>query len=106
MIGGIVDVELARHQWEDGRRALERARADRSAHDRLTDQVDIVTAELNRRVGQIFTLEDLASVYESADRWVIEVIHEARPNEVPAQASTAADAAFQRFSHRASDYTP
>lgn len=106
MIGGAVDVELARHQWEDGRRAVERARSDGAAYDRLSLQVDLVTAELNRRVGQIFTLEELADVYEGADRWVLEVIHEALPNEVPARASTVADAAFQRYSRRATDYAP
>ena len=106
MIDRVVNVELARHQWEDGRRAVERSRQDRAAYDHLSTQVGVLTAELARRVGQIFTLEELAAVYEGADRWVPEALHEAFPSEVPTQASTVADAAFQLFSRRASDYTP
>ncbi len=103
---GEVNVELARHQWEDGYRAVERSRSDRPAFDRLSRQVDVVTAELTRRVGQVFTLEQLAAVYGGADRWVLEAIHDAFPDDVPAQSSTVADAAFQLYARRASDYTP
>ena len=106
MIERVMDIELARHQWEDGHRAVERARSDRAAYDRLSLQVEIVTAELGRRVGQTFTLEQLAGVYAGADRWALEAIHDALPDDVPSQASTVADAAFQLYSRRASDYSP
>jgi hypothetical protein len=106
MIGGALDLELARHQWDDGRRAVERLRPDRAAYDHLSVQVEIVTAEIARRVGQVFTLDELAAVYGGADRWVIEALQNALPDEVPAQASTVADAAFQLYSRRASDYAP
>ena len=36
----VVDVELARHQWAEGRRALERARDDRAAYARLNARVE------------------------------------------------------------------
>ncbi len=106
MIGGAVDLELARHQWEDGRRAVERWRSDRSVYESLALQVDVVTAELSRRVGQSFTLDQLASEYAGADRWALQAIHDALPDAVPSQASTVADAAFQLYSRRASDYSP
>ena len=106
MIGAVVDIELARYQWEEGRRALERARRDRSRHGQLTREVELVTAALTRRIGQVFTLGELAAVYETADRWVLEAIHDAFPERAPSEASTVADAAFDVSSRHASDYTP
>ena len=106
MIRAVVDLELARHQWAEGRRALDRARADARAHRRLLAQVEVVAAELTRRVGQTFTLEELAAEYDRADRWTLETIDEAFPDDVPADVSTSADAAFDLYSRRASDYAP
>jgi len=100
------DVDLARHQWEEGRRAVERSRSDRNAYAGLHRRIDVVTAVLMRRVGQNFTLAELAAVYEGADRWVLETIDEAFPDESPGPVSTAADAAFDMYSRRASDYAP
>ena len=91
----MADVDLARHQWEEGRRAVERSRNDRNAY-----------AGLNRRIGQNFTLAELAAVYAGADRWVLETIDEAFPDESPGPVSAAADAAFDMYSRRASDYAP
>src|SRR5262245_39229552 len=102
----MADLDLARHQWEEGRRAVERARGDRSSYAALSRRIDAVTAELTRRIGQTFTLAELAAVYEGADRWVLETIDDAFPAESPGPVSTAADAAFDRYARRATDYTP
>jgi hypothetical protein len=106
MIGGVVNLDLARHQWEDGLRAVERERSDHARYDLLTAQIEVVTAELARRVGQTFTLDELAAAYDDVDRWALTAIHEALPDEVPSGASTVADAAFLLYSRRASDYNP
>ena len=106
MIDAVVDLELARYQWAEGRRALERAQSDRAAYRRLASASDVIVAELTRRVGQIFTLQDLAGVYEHADRWTLDSVDEAFPDDGPSAVSVAADAAFDRFSRRASDYAP
>ncbi len=65
-----------------------------------------MTAELTRRVGQVFTLDELATEYDGADRWTLETIDDAFPDDVPADVSTTADAAFDLYSRRASDYAP
>jgi len=106
MIGAVVDLELARHQWAEGRRALDRAGSDRTAQRRLTAASNVIVAELTRRVGQVFTLQELADAYEHADRWTLETVDEAFPAEGASAVSVAADAAFDRFSRRASDYAP
>ena len=102
----MADLDLARHQWEEGRRAVERTRADRVEYAGLTRRVEAVTAELTRRIGQTFTLAELAAVYEGSDRWVLETIDDAFPDERPGKVSAAADAAFDLYSRRALDYAP
>jgi hypothetical protein len=102
----MADLELARHQWEEGRRAVERARADRAAYTGLTRRMDAITAELTRRIGQTFTLGELAALYQGSDRWVLETIDEAFPGQRAGDVSTAADAAFDLYARRASDYEP
>ena len=67
MIGAALDVQLARQQWEEGRRRLERTRSDPAAYARLAAQVELVAGQLRRRVGQTFTLEELARAYDGAD---------------------------------------
>jgi hypothetical protein len=102
----MADLELARHQWEEGRRAVERARRDRGEYEGLTRRIDALTAELTRRIGQTFTLEELAALYQGSDRWLLEAIDDAFPDERPGDVSAAADAAFDLYSRRALDYQP
>jgi hypothetical protein len=98
-----VDLELARQQWEEGHRRLERAGGDRD----LLAQVELLTAQLRARVGQIFTLQELADVYAGADRWALDVLEDARPEDAaPPDAATTADAAFHLYARGATDYAP
>jgi hypothetical protein len=102
-----VDVELARHQWEDGHRRVERSSTDPATFRRLTGEVELIVAELRRRIGQTFTLEELASAYDGASEWTREVLHDVRPEEAPPPDTvTVTDAAFQMFARGASDYRP
>ena len=105
-MSAVLQIELARHQWEEGRRALQRLRADPSLAATLTAQVELVGAELSRRLGQVFTLAQLVEAYRDADRWSAAVLHEALPGEAPAYVSLVADAAFDLYARRAADYAP
>jgi hypothetical protein len=99
-------VELARQQWAEGHRRLLRT-TEPGLHERLHDQVAIVTAELRSRVGKTFTLAELADAYSTSDRWAQAAVEERaeNPDEV-ATASTAADAAFHLYARGARDYRP
>lgn len=98
---------LARQQWEDGRRRIERMRSDPVAYARLAAQVELVARELRRRVGLTFTLAELAGAYEGADEWARDVLDDAREEDAPLpDTATIADAAFQLYARGASDYTP
>jgi hypothetical protein len=102
-----VELELARQQWADGDRRVEGARGDRRRYARLVAEVELVTAELRRRIGQTFTLQELADAYPHADRWARDAIDDADPEAPPAlDAGTVADAAFHLYSRGASDYVP
>jgi hypothetical protein len=103
-----VELEVARHQWDDGRRRVEDARGgDRRRYAELVREIDLVIAALRGRVGQTFTLAELADAYDGADSWVGDLLEDADPNGKPAtEAGTVADAAFDHYARGASDYRP
>jgi hypothetical protein len=67
-------LEAVRREWEDGYRRFEAASRDPVVADRLNAQLEVVTGELRKRIGQTFTLEELAVVYERADEWARHVV--------------------------------
>jgi hypothetical protein len=102
-----MEVELARQQWRDGNRRLEEARGHARRYRRLVGDVELVVARLRQRVGQTFTLAELAAAYDGADDWVRELLEEAdEEGGIPAQPGTVADAAFHAYARGALDYRP
>lgn len=100
-------VETARHQWEEGSRRLSASARDPDAYEVLLQQVEAVTEALRRRIGERFTLAELADVYSGDDGWVLEAVGEraARPGWA-SKISVAQDAAFHLYARGASDYSP
>jgi len=100
-------LETTRREWEEGNRRLKAAASEPFLYERLLAEVDLVLEQLRRRVGQIFTLDELASAYGGADRWVQEALTEAEPAPGwPARSTTVQDAAFYLYSRGAVDYRP
>lgn len=108
-------VEIARQEWEESHRRLEAASSDRRLYLRLLDQVEAVLNELRRRVGQTFTLTQLADEYHRADDWARDVLLDGDENEdegaAPSGASAATvalaqGAAFYVYARGAADYSP
>jgi cobyrinic acid a,c-diamide synthase len=101
-------LESTRHEWAEGNRRLQAAAVgDGTLYERLLAEVDLVLEQLRRRVGQTFTLRELASAYGEADRWVQEAMIEAEPAPGwPARTTIAQDAAFHLYSRGALDYRP
>jgi len=101
-----MDVDLARHHWEDGYRRIEALRTDRR-YSELLGQVDVVLGELRKRVGQTFTLEELAAAYDGVDDWARTAIEFADPDApVPREVPAVAGAAFHQYARGATDYRP
>ena len=101
------EVESARREWEEGhRRVLEQAR-DAATGDRLLAQVDVVAAELRRRVGGVFTLRELAAAYARSEEWSRAVVSEQAPAPGwPRTLSLVEAAAFHLYARGAQDYQP
>jgi len=101
---GAVEVQLARSQWEEGGRRFDEAAAlDR----RLLDAFDAVVDDLRRRVGQTFTLEELALAYDSAEDWGrAAVADRAAFPGWPRRLTDVLDAAFHVYARGATDYAP
>jgi len=98
-----------RHEWEESARRLEASAGDRDRYAALLGQLEIVTAELRKRVGQTYTLADLARAYGDAERWAAAVLAE-REEEVPPwwpqTLSMILGAAFHAYARGAVDYAP
>jgi hypothetical protein len=74
---------------------------------RLLEQVDVVTSGLRRRIGQVFTLAELADAYDGADDWARSLLDESDPDAPPvSEPGTVADAAFHLYARGATDYRP
>jgi hypothetical protein len=103
----VLALEVVRSEWEDGYRRFRDLSRDRVAADRLSLQLEVVTDELRKRVGQTFTLEDLAARYAAADEWVRETVSERAPTPGwPRTLALVQDAAFHLYQRGAVDYAP
>ena len=99
--------DSARREWEESHRRLEAMAGDRLRYVALLDQVEAVTAELRRRVGQTFTLDELADAYAQADRWSREAVAETDPPPGwPRTLALVEGAAFHVYARGAVDYEP
>ena len=100
-------VSIARHEWEEGSRRLETARDDQHRYLQLLELLGLVLAELRKRVGQTYTLEELVDAYAESDRWARETLEErAEVPGWPRELTTVLAAAFDAYQRGASDYEP
>jgi hypothetical protein len=105
----VTSLPAARHQWDEGKRRLAREGEDTARSRHLDLLVDAVVEEIRRRIGQTFTLGELADAYEGADDWVRDVIATSvppRPRAGIRDAAIVQDAAFARYAQGAIDYSP
>lgn len=107
-IATMTSLASARRDWEEGRRRFAQAtREDAARAELLHRQREAVLEELRRRLGGVYTLTELASVYAAADRWVHEAVERRAPSAGWARtAALAGDAAFHVYSLGAQDYEP
>ena len=99
-----VEVQLARRQWEEGHRRFDE---ESKSEPRLLAAFEVVTDELRKRVGQTFSLDELAGAYANADDWSRAAVAERTP--FPGwlhSLTTVQDAAFHAYARGATDYAP
>ena len=96
---------LVRQEWEEGHRRLESERSDPARYRTLLAQVDVITAELRRRVGQTYSLAELAAAYRDAESWGREAVEERAPSSGwPRDLALVLAAAFHAYQRGATDY--
>jgi hypothetical protein len=96
---------LVRQEWEEGHRRLEAARDDPRRYRQLLDQVEVVTDELRKTVGQTYTLAELAEAYRDAERWARQAVEDRAPGPGwPRDLSLVLAAAFYAYQRGAVDY--
>jgi hypothetical protein len=99
--------DLVRHEWAAGYRRLESERESPAHYRALQAQLDAITTELRKRVGDVYGVDELAAEYRRSDAWVHRLAA-----DLPAEAgwapglTIATDAAFHLFARRAQDYEP
>ena len=95
--------DTAIYQWRAGERRLAEAGPPESvALERVTSRIH---AELRRRLGGPFTVDELVALYDRGTSWCLDVAAEVAPDDPRAwEADTVADAAFARYLREAADY--
>ena len=99
-------VDLALMEWDAGSRRLETLDVPPAREAVYRAVVDEIVAELNRRVGQTFTLERLAREYELSASWTRLVAQRTTDQVWAHDLTIVADAAFARFARGAADFRP
>ncbi len=103
--GGRVTYDDLIGLWQEGQRRLSAAGpADRAAMDRVVDEL---VAQLRRRLGGPFSVNELARLYvEQGTDWCFDVAVRVAPNRPAAwDLTTVAGAAFALYARQAIDYT-
>jgi hypothetical protein len=99
------ETALLREEWAEGERRLEAERDDRRRYETLLGQIEVVTEELRKRVGQTYTLAELAESYRGAEAWAREAVQERSPSPGwPRDLALVLAAAYHGYQRRASDY--
>jgi hypothetical protein len=95
--------ETAVAQWDEGLRRLAEAPED---EQRVLERVtQALQAELRRRLGGAFTVDELVELYEHGTDWTTDIAVSTAPEDPYAwDVRTVADAAFGRYLRSASDY--
>jgi hypothetical protein len=103
----VSQIEIARQEWEDGSRRLERAREDGARYRQLLALLELVADELRKRIGQTYTLRELVAVYGDSEHWAREVLDERAPAPGwPRDLTLVLAAAFDAYQRGAVDYEP
>jgi hypothetical protein len=103
----VSQIEVARQEWEEGSRRLEAAREDGPRYRQLLELLELVLDELRKRIGQTYTLAELAAAFGRSESWAREVLEErASQPGWPRDLTLVVAAAFDAYQRGAVDYEP
>ena len=100
-------IEVSRQQWQEGYRRFQALAGASSATDRLYSELETISDELRRRIGQTFTLAEAVEFYTGAERWATDVLAErSAVRGWSHDLAIVLDAAFHLYARAAVDYLP
>ena len=88
--------------WRAGRHFVDEAPG--AELDAILRVEALLLAELRRRLGGSFTIDELVALYDSGTSWCLDVATRAAPSAPTAWDARVGDAAFERYVHDAIDY--
>ncbi|HYX83835.1 MAG TPA: hypothetical protein VE777_02595 [Gaiellales bacterium] len=97
-------VEVAVQEWNEGARRLEELELPSARMAVIRGVVAEIAAELERRMGQTFTLAELADEYAGAAAWCLDVAQRTAPQPWAHDLSVVQGAAFARLARNATDF--
>ena len=107
MIGHLVDVELARQQWEDGRRAGRAVAPRTPGVAPLSRDVEIVSPSCAAHRADLHARASSPPPTTAPTTGCATLLYDARAEDAPPpDTATVTDAAFQLYARGALDYRP
>ena len=94
--------DTAQHVWREGERFV--AAADPQDRDAVLRVEGQIVAELRRRLGSAFTIDELVTLYEQGTSWCLDLAARVAPGAPASWDARVADAAFGRYVRDAVDY--
>ncbi len=94
--------DSAIQQWQQGERHV--AQAPRDQQRALRRVEDALVAELRRRLGGAFNVDELAALYDAGTSWCLDVAATIAPGAPSTWDARVADAAFARYARSAVDF--
>ena len=102
-----IALDQTRREWEQGHARFQRELREAQRPAALRAELEAVTAALRRRIGQSYSLSELADLYVTADDWAREAVAETEAaSGWPRRLATVTEAAFHLYSRGAVDYQP
>jgi hypothetical protein len=102
-----IALDQTRREWEQGHARFQHELREGQRPAALRAELEAVTAALRRRIGQRYSLSELADLYASADDWGRDAVGETEPTSGwPRRLATVTEAAFHLYSRGAVDYQP
>ena len=96
--------EVALIEWREGERRLAALDLPVARRAVIEGVVEEIRAELRRRVGSTYDMDDLAAEYEGAESWCLDVAQRTTGHTWAYDLAVVQDAAFARFAREATDF--
>jgi hypothetical protein len=97
-----VRTTLAIEQWRAGDRFVERL--DEPTLRRVQPVLEATYAELRRRLGSAFTVDELVELYEAGGGWALDLASRLAPEHPETWDARIVDAAFHQYLRQAQDW--